>query len=136
MEIIALILKLSQLKLQKIIIFSNITFLFKIKRKKYLARMKLNSNSLTSKPQKGFVQKYFSIDNLILFMRGVYYLCIWLYIQILILLFMLPFMRVSKPIQDMVSKKDDSSRNFFNKLFDPLKNIIFKSTKYLLSKLV
>ena len=97
--------------------------------------MNLNSNSLTSKPQKRFVQKNFSLANLIV--RGAYYLCIWLYIQILILVFMLPFMKVSKPTQNMVSKKDDSSKNFFyNSFFDPLKNIIFKSTKYLLSKLV
>jgi hypothetical protein len=90
--------------------------------------------------QKGFTQRCFSYINT--FIRGAYYLSIWLYIQILILVFMLPFMKVSKPMQEnhtsksqTFTTKENTSRNFLSSFVYPLKNIISISTKYLLSKL-
>jgi hypothetical protein len=52
--------------------------------------------------------------------RGVYYLSVWFYIMILVLTFMAPFMKVTKPSKDMPSystpgKNEDKSKQLLSK---------------------
>ena len=101
--------------------------------------------SVSNKRPIGFLGRCFSMLKRVT--RGGYFLSVWLYIQLLIVVFMLPFMNVSEPVRDDPTtggenpnenascQKQSSFNKYLNAVVCYIKKGVSKSTNYFLSKL-